>query len=319
MTARLLKSIDQFNVDSLPIFLVCPSRDVQIFQQFSSTRNLRIVPEESMNTMLFTEQDPETKTGGVGYLNQQIFKLSFSTLGYSERYLCLDSDAVFVRPFSKWDFVNERTNLPYLFQSEDRELRIESSYFGSWESREVALRKIEDVLNVQPGDPFIAVHGFQVFSRQEIEAMMFWLRENAGILSFKEMLAVSQYEFNWYTTFVRNHSTQFVSREPIFKTFHSSREFAKALFFKVSEDDHSRGYVGVCVNGNFQHGRGTRLPLSLRSNASVVGAMYLSFGEIFRLSRDSTGALAIYLALAAPKLVNRLILYLKRRFDSAVK
>ena len=231
MTARLLKSIETFNVDAIPVFLVCPAADAELFASLSPNGNLRVIAEESIQTLLFSETDPQTFGSGVGYMNQQVFKLAFSTLGHSKNYLCLDSDGTFLRPFTKLDFINERTNLPYLFQSEDRELRVEDSYVASWEPRREAFQRIESVLGAPAGDPFIAVHGFQVFSSLEIASMMSWLASNSEIGSFKDMLSVSGYEFNWYTTWVRTHSTQFVAREPIFKTFHGSREFARSLFF----------------------------------------------------------------------------------------
>ncbi len=35
-----------------------------------------------------------------GYINQEIVKLAFWELGLTENYFCVDSDAVFVRPFA---------------------------------------------------------------------------------------------------------------------------------------------------------------------------------------------------------------------------
>lgn len=316
---RLLLSIANFNVDKIPVFIVCPRSDFDLFYGLVSEVDAQLVAEDSMSDEIFKSSEVSGLGSDVGFMNQQIYKLAFSNLGLCRYYLCLDSDAVFIRPFFKRDFIHERTNLPFLFQSEDRELRAEPSYVTTWESREVKLRKIQEVLRANAGDPLNAVHGFQVFSSAEIQSMMSWLRTNAQISSFKEMLSIAPYEFNWYTTFVRTHSSNYLTREPIFRTFHGPRDFTRALFFRLSEDDYSRGYVGVCVNGNFQHGRGSRLPLSLRSNASVVGGIYLSFGEIFRIARYSTGALIISLAVAAPKLGNRLILNLRRRFDSVAK
>ena len=319
LAKRLLLSISKFNVDNIPVFIVCPRSDFDLFCGLVSEVDVQLVAEDSMSDEIFKSSEVSGLGSGVGFMNQQIYKLAFSNLGLCKYYLCLDSDAVFIRPFFKRDFIHERTNLPFLFQSEDRELRAERSYVTTWESREVELRKIQEVLRTNDGDPLKAVHGFQVFSSAEIQSMMSWLRTNAQISSFKEMLSIAPYEFNWYTTFVRTHSPNYLTREPIFRTFHGPRDYTRAMFFRLSEDDYSRGYVGVCVNGNFQHGRGSRLPLSLRSNASVVGGVYLSFGEIFRLAVYSIGALVIALAVAPLKLGNRLILILRRRFDSVAK
>jgi hypothetical protein len=307
MTRRLVESIARFNVDSLPVFLICPDSDIDLFQQKLPNENLRFIAEDSIETTLFDENDPETFESGVGYMNQQIFKLAFSTLGLSDIYLCLDSDVVFTRPFTKWDFINQRTNFPYLFQSEDRELQSDHTYLSSWDSREAALRRIEVVVGAPKEDPFIAVHGFQVFSTREIRSMTAWLATNSHLRTFKEMLAVSGYEFNWYTTWVRTHSSDFIPREPIFKTFHTPRELFQSLLFQVSEEDYARGYVGVCVNGNFQHGRGTLLPLSLRSNPAIVGGVYLSFGEIFRIAFTSMAAIFVAHGAVAARLINQVL------------
>jgi hypothetical protein len=83
-------------------------------------------------------------------------------------------------------------------------------------------------------------------------------------------------------------------------------------FFSLSESDYARGYVGVCVNGNSQHGRGSRVAMSLKSSAAVVGGVYLPLGENARLALRSLGALTISLAVAIPKVLNRAVIRLTR-------
>jgi len=313
MTERLVKSLQRYNLDSLPVFLVCPSSDIELFRLTLSMNNIKFVAEESIGVPVFDKSDPQTFSSGAGYLNQQIFKLAFSTLGLSDRYLCLDSDVVFVRPFTKWDFINRRTDYPYLFQSEDRELQAESSYSDSWILRKTALQRIECVLNTSESDPFIAVHGFQVFSTREIRSMLSWTSKHSQLSSFKDLISMSGYEYNWYTTWVRTYSSEFVSREPIIKTFHTPREFSKALLFEISEDDYAHGYVGVCVNGNFQHGRGARYPLSLRSNPAMVSGVYLSFFENLRLASISFAGLLVAAFVAGPRTLYRILIKVRRK------
>lgn len=308
MAKRLLLSIEEFNVERIPLFIVCPKDDFELFEVLAPELNAELVAEESFDEPVFSASEIMSSDSGVGFMNQQIYKMAFAELNLAEHYLCLDSDAVFVRPFYMKDFIHEKTGVPYLFQTEDRELRADWSYRDTWQSRDLWLRAIDKVMKAETGEPPLAIHGFQVFTRSEILAMMQWLLENSGIRSFKEMLTVAPYESNWYTTWVRTHSTKFISREPIFRTFHGSRDLARSLYFNLGESDYARGYVGVCVNGNFQHGRGVRAPLSLETSPAILAGVYLPVNETVRLALNAFGALGLSLMLLVPRLIRRALI-----------
>jgi Family of unknown function (DUF6492) len=102
---RLLASIQAFNVDSLPFYLSTPEADRSLFEAVLGTKGYHWVSDESIclanprATLRDLERTP-------GYLSQQVIKSEFWRLGFCDNYLCLDSDAQFIRPFGLADFIH---------------------------------------------------------------------------------------------------------------------------------------------------------------------------------------------------------------------
>jgi hypothetical protein len=139
----LLESIDQFNSDGLPVYLIVPERDRKSLRR-PMVENLEIVVEEDL--VLNKYSDRETykdnflfhqirKWRGVdsiggrscyrGALVQQLCKLALPLYlrGKLDNFIILDSDVAFVRPFRESDFVKDHVPeliaLPTQWKSKD--------------------------------------------------------------------------------------------------------------------------------------------------------------------------------------------------------
>jgi hypothetical protein len=108
---RLANSIQQFNQENIPFYVSVPESDVKLFKEFLTDYDLEIISDEqilactkySKNSVL------EKLTGNI---KQQIVKSEYWRLGISSSYVCLDSDAQFIRPFTYSDFLWSAKN-PY--------------------------------------------------------------------------------------------------------------------------------------------------------------------------------------------------------------
>ena len=119
---RLIESFENYNVEALPLYLACPQSDIKQFTTLER-RNIKIIPEEEICTNVFIEDAKWT----AGYLNQEIYKLAFWEMGLCANYMCIDSDAIFIRPFYLKDFMyDEKT--PYTSLEEDNDLRADCYY-----------------------------------------------------------------------------------------------------------------------------------------------------------------------------------------------
>ena len=108
---RLLRSIKKYNTQNIPVYLSVPSSDIKLFKENLKEFNVKLLSDLDIileNKKIIAENFLSIP----GNISQQIVKAEFWRLGYSENYLCVDSDAVFIRPFTRDSYVSE-TDIPY--------------------------------------------------------------------------------------------------------------------------------------------------------------------------------------------------------------
>lgn len=117
---RLAKSIRQFNVENIPFYLSAPIADVPLFKEHLADLDVEVIADE-----LIVQRNPRLNLDRIKSLpdsvSQQVIKSEFWRLGLSDVYMCLDSDAVFIRPFYQSDFL-WANDLPYTVMDEGHEL-----------------------------------------------------------------------------------------------------------------------------------------------------------------------------------------------------
>ena len=281
---RLLLSFHRHNIDQLPLVISCPERDRGLFDRFA-VESVFVINDEDV-----TNQLVDVEVAGIrpGYINQEIIKLAFWETGIARNYMCLDSDGVFLRDFDISEFMFD-DETPYTVMYEDNELRTDVAYFEThWRARSKALDRIRIEVGL-PSQPVLTTHGFGIFSARVLRAFRDEFMTPRG-LSYSGVLAISPYEFSWYTLFLQARGTIVIHpRESLFRYVHSARQHFIMTLSGVTRDDLARGYVGVTVNSNFSRDFGlaeTGEPLH------DVLARYVSF-------RDLGRAVAVRVALGA--------------------
>ena len=116
---RLLESIAKFNVDEIPFYISTPSVDRDLLIDLLGDRGYVWISDESI-----IEANPHAPIGiektKSGSLSQQVIKSEFWRLGLCETYVCLDSDCIFIKDFSKSDFISPDGN-PYTVIYQNKE------------------------------------------------------------------------------------------------------------------------------------------------------------------------------------------------------
>ena len=269
---RLVDSIHRHNVDLIPTYIVVPQSDVDFFNPFASEAIT------VLNESLLVQHLVDTGFAGFssGYMNQEIIKLAFWELGLVENYLCVDSDAEFIRDFTTSDFM-ATPDVPYTFMTEDAELRCEPEYFRTtWTPRLTKLEKIREAIGYE-GAWLYTVHGHAVFSSVALRSLVQDFLQPRG-WDYRDALALCPYEPTWYTTWVLHaRPIPVIPREPIFKTFHTPQQHLDYVLRGVTKQDTARGYVGVVVNSNFSRAEGV-MPLNLDRHEAL--ASYVSAGTL---------------------------------------
>lgn len=116
---RLLASIEQFNADSLPFYTSTPQADHALLLEIIGASGYEWVADEDI-----VQANPKAAYEKYrlmpGGLSQAIIKSEFWRLDRAQNYLCLDSDAVFIRPFYRHDFMANET-VPYTVIHQNKE------------------------------------------------------------------------------------------------------------------------------------------------------------------------------------------------------
>lgn len=236
----LLESIKKYNVDNIPFYISVPKNDYQLFSQL---KGVNIVLDED----IFLLSD--------NWVAQQIIKSNFWKLGIAENYVCLDSDAYFIRPFRIKDFMfNDDT--PYTVIHEQKEL-------FSW-----SVTKTKE-LGFDPKDGFINDRQkiMDLFGRKSkyydfgpspiIWSSKVWksLEDNymnPNNLTFPQLIEYSPSEFSWYgEALLTFKAIEIYPIEPIFKVFHYAQQYIEYKQQNITEEMIAQNYMGIIMQSNF--------------------------------------------------------------------
>jgi len=117
---RLAQSVRQYNSEHLPFYVSVPQVDLPLFQTHLAGLDVQLLSDEEI-----IQASPRIPAEQVrqmpGNLSQQVVKSEFWRLGLSSAYVCLDSDASFIRPFGLADFMTP-DGTPYTMMDECHDL-----------------------------------------------------------------------------------------------------------------------------------------------------------------------------------------------------
>jgi hypothetical protein len=279
LAKRMVQSFHAFNHDRLPLFIVVPDDDLQPFSTLEA-ENVELIPESEFAAHLV---DHPVHGLRPGYINQEIIKLAFWELGLAENYLCVDSEAEFIRPFKTDDFMFDSQD-PYSVLVQDLELAVEPQYYSQyWKSREEALTRITQALDVD-SRVILTCHGHQVFSRKVLESFVqdFLAPRN---WDYRDALELAPYEFTWYNVWLQKTRSHAIHpREPWVKVFHHEGQYLEYVSRGISVEDLARGYLAVVINSSFSRGLPQSPSAHLGSKSESL-APHLSYGEVVELIR----------------------------------
>lgn len=253
---KLLNSFVQYNDEGMKCYVVAPR---ECIKQMAIRTNVCYIPEDTFGGLV------SSKVNGIqpGYVNQEIIKLSFWEKGICENYCCLDSDAIFIRPFYMKDFMFD-DNTPYTVLFEDHDLQADLYYNREfWNSRMEQIKKIEDELDYHPYH-LKTCHGFQIFSSRVLKSLKSDFMEPRGY-SYKNLIEISPYEFSWYNLWLQKMEIIPIHEiESLFKCIHLKQHHIQYVLNGMKVEDWLRGrYVGIVVNSNYGVGEGDYYDLSV--------------------------------------------------------
>ena len=107
----LFESIQKYNEDNIPVFVIIPGEDKQLLEDTIGTEGYNI---------LFDHDIHHFKYPISGWEQQMIIKLKAYQYISTDNILLLDSDGRFIRPFYEKDFI-AYDNIPYTIVHENKQ------------------------------------------------------------------------------------------------------------------------------------------------------------------------------------------------------
>ncbi len=303
---RLIFSLHEHNQDQIPLYIVTPKSDLPLFQKFAND-GVYLISEESIPCQL---APPGDQLRDSGYINQQVLKLAFHRLGIADNYLCLDSDAEFIKNFTLDDFFHP-DGLPYQVLVEDKALQGDADYYSTyWKGRSKKLDEIANFLEMSERKLLKTCHGQQIFQAKVLERFENEiLSPMGGGGNFLDIILQYGYEFTWYNYYLQKTELLIHEVEPWFHYIHSGKQLVRSQLFSETNEDLSKGFLGVVVNGNFQL---FRWPANLEKNRILNAAAYLTTRDLIRITCRFGAAFLIRILTFPAVQVRRTLVRLRR-------
>jgi len=242
---RLAESVRRYNTDSLPFYVSAPKADMALFHEHLQDLDLHLLADEEIiaasrriNSTQF-DQLP-------GRISQQVVKSEFWRLSISEAYVCLDSDAIFIRPFGSLDFMAPN-GTPYTMMDEAHDLLEDALH----QKRERVVEAYNDEADLvqqlfgRPGrrysfGPFPLVWHRAVWQSLEND----YLVPNA--MNFVDAIARAPIESRWYgEALLAYQAIPLLPCQALFKVYHYAWQFDRDQRAGMHIDQLSKLYLGV--------------------------------------------------------------------------
>jgi hypothetical protein len=248
---RLAESVRRFNSGNLPFYLSCPSADLPLFKDIVGNEGVTYLSDEEI-----VAANPAIDLSDLfalpGGLSQQIVKSEFWRLGISENYLCIDSDAYFIRDFDKDDFLAPGGH-PYTVMNESLELRL----FGTLHkhdkierNRDAECKAIMAIFE-RSGRQYDFGPLPVVWSRRVWADLAEKLLEPRG-MNFLDAIKLFPSEMRWYgEALLKFRSIEMWPVETLFRCYHYEQQFLDAQKAGETSETLRHIYLGVCSQSNW--------------------------------------------------------------------
>ncbi len=247
----LIDSIQLFNRDDIPLFVSTPLEDKKIFSAHIN-QNLYTWIDD----LEICKSNPKFREHFLknmkGQTSQQIIKSEFWRLNLCENYLCLDSDAKFIKDFYKSDFIGSNGD-PYIVMHTADDFIDEMRRNGKVEVIHNFLRESNSVKNF-----FQRVGADYDFGPAPfIWSCQVWKYLDEKILTPKNMtiwdaIQLLPMEMRWYgEAFLDSNLSHGKSVKPLFKVYHYEWQFKNDLKKGVDIDNLKANYLGIIQQSNW--------------------------------------------------------------------
>lgn len=241
---QLIVSIEKFNKDRIPVYVLVPSNAIEYFKDQIGTPqpfSLEILDENTIVPEKYKSHLQE------GWFYQQVVKLCVYNLDVALNYLVIDSDSYFIRDFDHTDFLAQDGGVPFTVMHQQKQLFEEVPLFNlpfdPKISYEADRKRIKQYLRD-------TTHGIWDFGPTPV----IW---NSFVLSrlnddnIIKLLEVVPSELTWYGQYAKKYLPSLYPIEPLFKVFHYKQQYEIAKQVGFTEEHYKKNYLGIVMQSNW--------------------------------------------------------------------
>lgn len=244
-TLRLAKSVEKFNADKIPFYISVPSEDLDLFADYLSGSTAKIISDDLI-IQSNPKHDLKTIKALHGGTSQQIVKSEFWRLDFSDVYLCVDSDSMFIRDFHAADFFAD-SQTPYTVIDEGHELLdiaittgkkdIVTNFYKEARQMQAIFERSGRCFSYGPNPP--------IWHRTVWESLEREYLAPRG-MSFYDATMQAPVDLNWYgEALLKYQAIRLVPCQPLFKVYHYAWQLDRDLSAKINAEDWAQVYCGV--------------------------------------------------------------------------
>ncbi len=229
----LKQSIDEYNADSIPLYIVAPQKDIAMIKKSILTG------EENYPLQFFADEEfLRGDTLNNGWLDQQIVKLRFYLADLCDFYLMIDSDSYFIRNFYVSDFMYDE-NTPYIVCHQGKDAKLINNKCGNSDMfcKEQTIRAFFG----RKGQNYRFLTTPIMFSNAV-------LKELDEKYNAAELIKTVSCEAAWHGEYLLTHHTvDFKPCEPFFKAMVYEKQYKFYKKLKITENDIKKLYLGIVM------------------------------------------------------------------------
>ncbi len=251
-TIRMVKSLQQYNKDNLPLYISVPESEITLFQKYIPAELATII-----NELDILRKNPRIDLDKLysirGGLRQQVIKSEFWRLGLSENYLVIDADCIFLRDFYTSDFI-AKEDIPYSVIHEGKDVLLSTGKFGPKKNREHFLQDRNPIQSKLQRLGVTYDYGYAPF----LWSKKVWQSFDENYLtpnnkSFLDAILDVGSEFTWYgESLMKYQPIPIYPREQLFKHYHYEHQLWLDLTAGFTEDHLKQNFMGVVYQSNWQ-------------------------------------------------------------------
>lgn len=242
---RLARSIQQHNVEKLPFYVSVPQAELALFREHLSGLDTELLADEDIikaSPRINLEQLHRMP----GSVSQQVVKSEFWRLGLSTAYLCLDSDAILIRPFGLAEFMAP-DGTPYTMLDEAHDL-LEDALRRKRERVVTAFNKEADLVQQlfqREGRRYSFGPFPLVWHRAVWESLDTRYLQPRG-MNFADAIALAPIESRWYGEALLAYRTvPLLPCQALFKVYHYAWQFDQDRRAGMTSQQLAQFYCGV--------------------------------------------------------------------------